>query len=106
MTDDATPRPTDGSPQESAGDPDAERTVPPDATPVRCPYCAAPFAREAHVDLHVGLEHGDRASDEEVAAFQAAYEGEREALRRFQLRALVALVVLYFLFLFAFSVFG
>jgi hypothetical protein len=106
MTDDATPPPTDGPPQVGAGDPDADRRIPTDATPVRCPYCAAPFARDEYVELHVGLEHGDRASEAEVAAFQAAYEGEREALRRFQLRALVALVVLYFGFLFAFSVFG
>jgi hypothetical protein len=106
MTDDAGTPPAGASPQSGAVDPDAERRVPADATPTRCPYCAEPFAREEYVTLHVGLQHGDRASDEEVAAFQSAYAGEREALRRFQLRALVALVVLYFGFLFAFSVFG
>ena len=88
------------------GEPADERRVPPEATPHECPYCGTPFPRERACTLHVGLAHGDRATDDEVAAFQNAYRGEREGLRRFQLIALAVLVVLYFGFLFAFAVFA
>lgn len=83
-----------------------ERRVPPEERPHECPYCGTPFPRERAHTLHVGLEHGERATEDEVEAFQAAYRDERPGLRRFQLLALAVLVVLYFGFLFAFAVFA
>lgn len=83
-----------------------ETDVPPEDDPATCPYCGRRFPRERAVTLHVGLDHADEASDEEVEAFQAAYREERSALRRFQLLALAMLVVIYFGFLFAFAIVG
>lgn len=83
-----------------------ERRVPPDGAVHECRYCGTPFPRERARTLHVGLEHGDRASEAEIDAFQTAYRDERPELRRFQLLALAILVVLYFGFLFAFAVFA
>jgi len=83
-----------------------ETAVPGDDAAATCPYCGRRFPRERAVTLHVGLDHGDAASDEEVAAFQSAYRDERDELRRFQLLALAVLIVVYFGFLFAFAVVG
>jgi hypothetical protein len=92
---------------ESAVDRDpAETRVPADRTAHDCPYCGRPFPRQRAVTLHVGLDHGDSADDDEVAAFQNAYRDERDELRRFQLLALAVLVALYFGFLFAYAVFA
>jgi len=85
---------------------DAAVRVPPDATAHECPYCGRPFPRERARTLHVGLDHPDRADDDEIEAFRAAYRDERDGLRRFQLLALAVLVALYFGFLFAYAVFA
>ncbi len=69
-----------------------------------CGYCGQPFAREEYLVLHRGLEHGDELSEDEVAAFHDAYEEETEELRLFRLKALALLVLLYFGFLFTYSV--
>ncbi|MFT4890696.1 MAG: hypothetical protein ACI9YT_001614 [Halobacteriales archaeon] len=82
--------------------PDAD--VPPDASPVECPHCGRPFVRERHRDLHVGLHHGDVADDEELGAVGPALDAERTELRRFRLKALIVLVVLYFGLLFTYSI--
>ncbi len=71
-----------------------------------CPYCGRPFPRERAVTLHVGLDHDERADDDEIEAFQGAYRDERDELRRFQLVALAVLVALYFGFLFAYAAFA
>jgi hypothetical protein len=83
-----------------------ETAVPDDAAAATCPYCGRRFPRERAVTLHVGLDHADEASDEEVESFQAAYRDERDDLRRFQLLALAVLIVVYFGFLFAFAIVG
>jgi hypothetical protein len=80
-----------------------ETDVPPDATVYRCAYCDRPFATESYLILHRGLAHADRVSDEERAAFGAAYEREQSDLGRFRLVALGLLVLLYFGFLFVFA---
>lgn len=81
-------------------------TVPPDADPVTCRYCGAPFTDDESLALHQGVEHDDRLTDAEREAFTTAYDDESEALRLFRLKAVAALVVVYFVLLMAFSVFG
>jgi len=61
-----------------------------------CRYCGRPFAREEWLALHRGLDHPAQLDDEEVAAFRAAHDAEESALGNFRLRALGALVVIYF----------
>ena len=71
-----------------------------------CPHCGRPFAEAAARDLHVGELHADDCSDAEREAYESAYSAESADLRVFRLQALAALVLLYFGFLFAYSVFG
>jgi len=70
--------------------------VPDDAEPERCPECGRPFVREELVTLHRGQAHGGRLDADEIEAFEDAYEKESERLRLFRLKALIALVILYF----------
>jgi len=53
--------------------------------------------------LHRGLDHPARLDDEEVAAFRAAHDAEESALGAFRLRALGALVALYFCLLMVYA---
>lgn len=76
--------------------------VPPDAA--ECPYCGDAFPAERLRDLHRGLEHYDRLDERERDAYEAAYRSETADLRSFRLRALAALVVLYFGFLMTYAV--
>lgn len=75
-------------------------------TPVECRHCGRPFATDQLRALHVGHSHPGAASDRERAAFEAAYDAESEALRRYRLKALAALLVAYFGFLFTYAVVG
>ncbi|MDS0259226.1 C2H2-type zinc finger protein [Haloarcula sp. S1CR25-12] len=70
--------------------------VPDGAPAYECRYCGRPFAREEWLALHRGLDHPERLDDEEVTAFRAAHEAEESELGSFRLRALGALVVIYF----------
>lgn len=74
--------------------------------PVECAYCGRRFADGDLLALHRGFEHPAAIDDEERAAFETAYAAEDEDLRLFRLKALLALIVLYFTLLFAYSVFG
>jgi hypothetical protein len=79
--------------------------VPPDADPYVCERCGRPFAREAYLALHRGLDHDPASlSNREREAFDAAYDEETADLRRFRLVALAVLVALYFGFLFTYAV--
>jgi hypothetical protein len=78
--------------------------LPPDADPTVCDHCGAPFADEELLALHRGLDHVDVLDDSERDAFDAAYESEQERLRLFRLKALGALVFLYFGLLIIYSV--
>ncbi len=73
--------------------------------PFDCRYCGQRFTREEWLALHRGLEH-DGLTAEEQAAFEAAREAENKQLRLFRLKALGALVALYFGFVMAYAVFG
>jgi hypothetical protein len=80
-------------------------TQPPADAPA-CSYCGSRFPTERLRDLHRGLEHWPDLDDDEQAAYESAYESEGEDIRSFRLRALAALVVLYFGFLMAYAVFA
>jgi len=70
-------------------------------TPIRCHHCSQPFSTERYRTLHLGLAHYDRLSEDERAAFVDAYRGETGEIRTFRLKVLGLLVLLYFLYLFA-----
>jgi hypothetical protein len=78
--------------------------APPTETTYDCNYCGRPFAREQYRTLHVGLDHHDECTEAEVEAFQDAYRDESEEIRLFRLKAIAALVLLYFGFLFTYSI--
>jgi hypothetical protein len=88
---------------ESTDDHDAlETRVPEGATVYACDRCGRPFARERYLVLHRGLEHAD-LSVAERDAFETARETEADALWRYRIAALGALVVLYFGLLYAYA---
>ncbi|MCG1002413.1 MULTISPECIES: hypothetical protein [Halobacterium] len=70
----------------------------------RCSYCGEPFPSERLRALHRGLEHYGSLDDDERAAYEDAYHSEADDLRSFRLRALAALVALYFGFLMVYAV--
>jgi len=70
--------------------------VPKDESAYECRHCGRPFAHEEWLALHRGLDHPARLDEEEVAAFRAAHDEEESELGNFRLRALGALVVVYF----------
>jgi len=80
--------------------------LPADADPHVCPYCDTPFADDDYLALHLGLAHRGELSEEELTAFEEAYDDEREGLRLFRLKALGLLVVLYFGLLMTYAVFA
>lgn len=85
---------------------DADRRTPqPDAPdePAVCRRCGARFVNADLLALHRGLEHGGELTDDERAAYDEAVAAEREALRLFQLKALAALLVLYFGFIYVYA---
>ncbi|WP_181686085.1 DUF7410 domain-containing protein [Halorhabdus salina] len=77
--------------------------VPEDAAPSRCPECGRPFVREELLALHRGYDHADTLGETAIAAFEDAYEAESDRLNVFRLKALLALIVLYFLLLMTYA---
>lgn len=69
-----------------------------------CDYCGRPFAREEFLALHRGQAHADRLTETERAAFRSAYEDEQEEIRLFRLKALGAVILVYFGFLIVYAV--
>lgn len=76
-----------------------------DEAPFVCSRCDRPFAHEEWLDLHRGLSHTDLTTDEHEA-FTDAYETEEDELRLFRLKALIALIVIYFGFIMTYSIFA
>jgi len=70
--------------------------VPTDDLVHRCEHCNRPFAEDELLTLHKGLDHPDRLDDEELAAFDEVYDEETDDLRRYQIIAVGAIVLLYF----------
>lgn len=77
--------------------------VPDDESPVVCSYCERPFASEEFVSLHAGLEHYEELAPDEREAYAEAYAAETDELRYFRLKALAALLVIYFGLLFVYA---
>ena len=75
-----------------------------DGAPFVCEYCGRPFVREEYLALHYGVDHDSPLDDERQAAFEAAREAEEATLRQFRLKALLALVLVYFGFLMLWAV--
>lgn len=74
-------------------------------SPFVCSRCTRPFAHEEWLELHRGLAHSDLTTDEQEA-FIDAYESEDDELRLFQLKALIALIPVYFGFIMSYSIFA
>ncbi|MFC7139025.1 C2H2-type zinc finger protein [Halosimplex aquaticum] len=84
-----------------------ERTsydVPPDRTPAECAYCGRPFESDGLLALHRGQVHPDAIDEAEREAYEEAHEAETGQLRRFRLKALAVLVVVYFGLLMVYAV--
>jgi len=105
MTD---PSPTDAvGAADEAGRPNGDDTaydVPSDETPARCEYCGRPFESSGLLALHRGRVHEAALTDEQRAAYEDAYAAESGQLQRFRLKALAALVLLYFGLLIVYAV--
>lgn len=95
MTDDQST--TDDSPSL-----DLDASIPDGDSAARCPFCGRPFAEETYRTLHEGLAHFDRLDEDRREAFADAYEAEQREIRLYRLKALAAMVVLYFVFLWAY----
>ncbi|WP_436927199.1 C2H2-type zinc finger protein [Halosimplex amylolyticum] len=78
--------------------------VPPDRTPVECEYCGRPLENEGLLALHRGQVHADVIGDEERAAYESTHEAETGQLRRFRLKALAVLILVYFGLLMVYAV--
>lgn len=70
-----------------------------DAEAAVCAHCGRPFVRESQLALHRGLDHPEAMDEMEREAFENAHAEESEAIRLFRLKAIFALVVVYFGFL-------
>jgi hypothetical protein len=77
-----------------------------DEPPFVCSRCARPFVHEEWLELHRGVIHEDDLTTEEREAFTDAYETEEHELRLFRLKALIALIVIYFGFIMSYSIFA
>ncbi len=80
--------------------------VPDDDAPAVCPECGRPLPDERLLALHRGLDHHDALDEDGRERFEDAYRDEGDDLRLFRLKALAALVLLYFGFLFAYAAFA
>lgn len=83
--------------------PEIETHVPNDDSPARCRYCDRPFADDTLRSLHEGVAHYDELDADSRTDFAETYEAEQESIRLFRLKALAVLVVLYFGFLWAYT---
>ena len=82
-------------------------SVPETGTPAgRCEYCGLPFPDDERLVLHRGLEHRPELDTAERNAFVTALSNEDGRLRTLRLKALAAIVLLYFVFLFQYAIFA
>lgn len=81
------------------------QTPPPDPPeePATCGYCGEKFVDEQLLALHRGIEHESRLSETEADAYRTARDAEREDVRLFRLKALAALLFIYFGFIFVYA---
>lgn len=81
-----------------------DTSVPDGDSPVRCERCGRPLPEADLLALHRGLDHYGDLTETEREAFEEAYAAETETLRLFRLKAIGALVLLYFGFLVLYAV--
>lgn len=62
----------------------------------RCPHCDRPFRTERLYDLHLGEIHPEACSEEELEAYEEAYDAESRDLFTFHAKIAVALLLLFF----------
>lgn len=89
---------------ETSEDPPAYQEVRSELPAHECRYCARVFAREEWRTLHHGLAHPGSLDDEEIEAFRDAHAAEEDELRRFRLKALMTLILVYFGLLMVYAV--
>ncbi|MFC7205424.1 DNA-binding protein [Haloferax namakaokahaiae] len=71
-----------------------------------CSTCGDAYPTETLLVLHRGARHPDILDASEIEAYREAYYEEERELKSFRIRALGALVVLYFGFLILFILFA
>jgi hypothetical protein len=82
-------------------------TIPRSELPAsRCDYCGHPFPTTDRLVLHKGLEHPQQLDADEEDTFLSARSDEEDELRTLRLKALGALVLLYFGLLFTYAIFA
>jgi hypothetical protein len=82
-------------------------TVPRNDSPAgKCEYCGHPFPTTDRLVLHKGVEHPRQLDDDEEDAFLSARADEKDELRTLRLKALGALVLLYFGFVMLYAIFA
>jgi hypothetical protein len=70
----------------------------------RCDYCGHPFPTTDRLVLHKGLEHPQELDTDERDAYLSVRAEEKDELRTLRLKALGALVLLYFGLLFTYAI--
>ena len=83
-----------------------ERSSPPADAPEQpavCEHCGDYFADEHLLALHRGQSHRDRLDEAEIDAYREARADERDDVRLFRLKALAALLALYFGFIYVYA---
>ncbi len=61
------------------------------------------FPEPRLLTLHLGLEHEERLEEAQRDAFECAYRAETDEIRRFRLKLLLVLLVVYFGLLFVYA---
>lgn len=83
--------------------PNREYDVPADAPTHGCPYCEAVLTTDELLDLHIGVEHEDEASEAELEAYEDTFERESNQVFIYHLKVISLVVAIYFVFLFTYS---
>lgn len=84
--------------------PERDYDVPDGAAAATCPDCGRPFPDEALLALHRGHDHDAALDDGGREAVERARAAEAADLRLFRIKALGALVLLYFGLLMVYAV--
>jgi hypothetical protein len=81
------------------------QTPPPNAPedPAACERCGARFVDDRLLALHRGRVHTDELRGGEREAYRDAVEAEQEDIRLFRLKAIAALVAVYFGFILVYA---
>jgi hypothetical protein len=85
---------------------DEEIAAVPTDGPYSCPYDGRAFATERARDLHVGRQHPDACTGAERGPVRGGARGRGDRGSQAAVKAVAALVALYFGLLFAYAVLG